>query len=187
VTTKAKFDIWNMNETRFSGTERCLTCWDQTLISSYTRLANHFLLENLQTNKGKARIDGVASAMCDEHPDCPIFGAAVPLGFTDSEQLVVDRICPPEGCSQHAALLGVAAKLLVFSTAEIRGVAQSGMNLMGMGMEAATILYDAVGPPQPLRVPTSPEIGADGLNAASPTDALQATRKSVRGQGQRSE
>ena len=56
ITTKAKFDIWNMNETRFSGTERCVTCWDQTLMSNY-EVPNNFLRQHLQTDVGKARID----------------------------------------------------------------------------------------------------------------------------------
>ncbi len=60
-TTSAKFDIWNMSENRFSGTKRCITCWDQTLLSDYDA-PNHFLLQTLQSDKGKARIDGVVDA-----------------------------------------------------------------------------------------------------------------------------
>jgi hypothetical protein len=84
VTTKAKFDIWNQNEDGFSGTTRCITCWDQTLLSNYGP-PNHFLIGNLQTNKGKARIDGITS------PD----------------------VCGPY--SVNAAILGVADKILAFS------------------------------------------------------------------------
>ncbi len=62
-TTKAKFDIWNENEVKFSGTERCITCWDQTWLGDYSA-PNHFLVENLHTDKGKARIDGLASTVC---------------------------------------------------------------------------------------------------------------------------
>jgi len=67
VSTRAVFQIWNMNETKFSGTTRCLTCWDQSLLSSY-EWPNNFLLANLQTFVGKARIDGVASVGCDSVP-----------------------------------------------------------------------------------------------------------------------
>jgi hypothetical protein len=63
LTTKAHFDVWNENEVKFSGAYRCVTCWDQTLLSFYG-IPNHFLLETLQTNVGKARIDGLASQLC---------------------------------------------------------------------------------------------------------------------------
>ncbi|MEK6676918.1 MAG: hypothetical protein AABZ47_14855, partial [Planctomycetota bacterium] len=61
IRTKARFDIWNENEARFSGTERCIRCWDQTLLSRYNA-PNHFVLPNLHTDKGRARIDGIASS-----------------------------------------------------------------------------------------------------------------------------
>ncbi|NNM25241.1 MAG: choice-of-anchor E domain-containing protein, partial [Phycisphaerales bacterium] len=35
VTTKASFNVWNMNEVKFSGLHRCVTCWDETLASRY--------------------------------------------------------------------------------------------------------------------------------------------------------
>ena len=84
VTTKAKFDIWNMHEVRFSGTTRCITCWDQTLLSKYDP-PNHFLLANLQTEIGTARVEGMASGV----------------------------VCGPESVSD--ALLGVAARLITFT------------------------------------------------------------------------
>lgn len=78
VPTKAKFDIWNENEVRFSGTERCIYSWDQEYLSQYTDigLANHFNLWALQTNKGKARIDGLRSpVVCtDESIPAPFLG-----------------------------------------------------------------------------------------------------------------
>lgn len=83
VTTKANFTIWNMNEFKFSGTERCVTCWDQTLLGNYDA-PNHFLLGNLQTDMGKARVDGLASQRCDR----------------------------PEGDSQAASLVGMAIRHL---------------------------------------------------------------------------
>ncbi|MCP5119171.1 MAG: hypothetical protein GY953_50870, partial [bacterium] len=64
VTTKAHFDVWNENEVKFSGAHRCVTCWDQTLLSAYD-FPNHFLQFNLQTAVGMARIDGLASQDCD--------------------------------------------------------------------------------------------------------------------------
>jgi hypothetical protein len=73
VTTKAKFDIWNSNEVRFSGTERCITCWDQTLLGDYDA-PNHFLVDNLQSDKGKARIDGLGSTVCPLSQDSALLG-----------------------------------------------------------------------------------------------------------------
>ncbi len=59
ATTTARYDIWNENERRFSGTQHDITCWHQSLISRYPA-PNHLILSNLQTNHGKARIRGVA-------------------------------------------------------------------------------------------------------------------------------
>ena len=69
VVTKAKFDIWNQNEDGLSGTTRCITCWDQALLSNYDA-PNNFLIGNLQTNKGKARIDGMQSDVCNAPELC---------------------------------------------------------------------------------------------------------------------
>jgi len=88
VCFKAHFDIWNMNEVKFSGTHRCICAWDQELLSMY-EAPNHFLLENLHTDKGKARIDGVRSEVC---------------GWDES---------------QDAAILGVVAKLLTYSGSDL--------------------------------------------------------------------
>ncbi len=79
-TTKAKFDIWNMNEVKFSNTERCITAWSQELLSNYDP-PNSFLRENLQTDKGKARIDGIASeVVCGaESIDVPLLGVVAKM------------------------------------------------------------------------------------------------------------
>ena len=79
VITKAHFDIWNMEERMFSGTTRCITLWDQTMLSVYDP-PNHFLLRNLQTDKGKARIDGLASAGCGPYSvDAALLGVAAKM------------------------------------------------------------------------------------------------------------
>lgn len=92
VLTKARFDIWNENEVRFSNTEVCVNCWHQQLLSAYASIPNHFLLGNLQTNKGKARIDGIAS----------------------------QAVCGPQ--SINAALIGVAVRELGFDGGQRRGL-----------------------------------------------------------------
>ncbi len=123
VTTKADFAIWNQNEIGFSGAFRCITCWDQTLLGDYG-IPNHFLLANLQTDKGKARIDGVASQVCDTFDDNgnPVF------------------------VSEDVPLLGVVAKMLTITSDGPQGifvsVAPAGTNLAGMGTENAVILFD---------------------------------------------
>jgi hypothetical protein len=78
ITTKAKFDITNMDEINFSGTTRCITCWDQTLLTAYDP-PNHFLLENLHTEVGQTTIDGIASpAVCgDDSVAAALVGVAV--------------------------------------------------------------------------------------------------------------
>ena len=78
VTTKAHFDIWNQNEEGFSGTTRCVTCWDQTLLSNYGP-PNHLLISTIHTDRGKARIDGAASSGCPDSVDSPLLGVAAKI------------------------------------------------------------------------------------------------------------
>lgn len=119
-TTKARFDVWNSNEVRFSGTQRCVTCWDEALISGYGPIANHLTLANLQTDKGKARIRN--------------------NGYNDDVSGT-----PPcvgrDGPSVRTPLLGVAIAEHHFRGSphvEMR----SGVTLVGMGEQAARIQYD---------------------------------------------
>lgn len=86
--TKATFELWNQNEVSFSGTHYCITKWDQSLLSTH---GGQFLLANLLTNKGRARIDGIHSTLCDT-PNFP---------------------------STDRALLGVAVKLLTFDNGDV--------------------------------------------------------------------
>lgn len=118
VTTKAKFDIWNQNEVRFSGTEKCITCWDQTLALNYPA-PNHLLAMNLQTDKGKARIDGMASTQC------PLSVNAALLGV----QIKLIAILPPPGTLGRFNLEG------------------SAINFVGQGEQSAEIKYDIIDGP----------------------------------------
>jgi len=144
ITTKASFEVWNENEVKFSGLDRCITCWDQTLFENYTNNgpANHLLLENLLTNHGKARIDGLRSDLCDvdfdpnNNIDFP-FPPDVDAG---------DAIDPRDIVSQAAALAGVRAHFLSFDGERN---AAAGVNLVGMGFQNATILYDTLNSPPP--------------------------------------
>jgi hypothetical protein len=151
-TTKANFDIWNMAERKFSGTHRCITCWDQALVSNYDA-PRTFLVENLQSDKGKARIDGLGSQVCDIN--C-IRGTD---GFPVQE--VLDILELPYRCSYDAALLGVAAKVLQFSGTDGRR-AMAGSNLVGMGEESGSekIKYDVTTPPSELREDSHARLGS---------------------------
>jgi hypothetical protein len=120
IYTKIQADIWDENEIRQSATERCIVCWDQTLLSQWTGvegLENNFLIDNLGTDKGKARLNGDGSTQCPFSVD--------------------------------AAILGVAHKVLYFSCATGADIATAGRTLVGMGQEAAQIQYDIIeGPDQ---------------------------------------
>ena len=73
VTTKAQFWIWDEN-----GWSRrahyCLTCWDEWLLSN---VGGPFLISNLQTDKGRARIEGIANVECPDSTARPLLGVAV--------------------------------------------------------------------------------------------------------------
>ncbi|MCH7476196.1 MAG: hypothetical protein IIA27_16215 [Gemmatimonadetes bacterium] len=163
VHTKALFDIWNQNEIGFSGTHRCIWCWDQTLLSKYTEIANHFLRGNLQTDKGKARIDGESSNVCEANPGrCDAFRECLTRGidsvaggrpdgddffFCRHEHFDQDGL--DFDCTRNDPLLGVSAKILMFS-GTASGRAYAGSPLVGQGEEDARILYDIIEPPDEL-------------------------------------
>ncbi len=102
VTTKARFTIWNENETRFSGTTRCVTCSDSSLLSHYG-LPNHFLIHNLHTDKGKARIEGLASNMCEGSSDAPLLGVAVREIRCDLGDVTMRTALAPVGMGTESA------------------------------------------------------------------------------------
>jgi hypothetical protein len=141
VTTKASYEVWNMNELKFSGLHRCVTCWDQTLISQYTNAgpANHLTLQNLQTDHGKARIDGLQSQLCDVDFD-PNNNADFPF-----PPGVGDPVDDRDIVSQAASLLGVKASYLTFGAGT--AYARAGGNLVGMGTQNGVIQADGVGAP----------------------------------------
>jgi hypothetical protein len=103
--TKAKFDIWNQDERRFSGTERCVSCWDQTLLSRYDA-PNHFLIHNLHTDKGRARIDGVGSALCEGSLAHPLLGLAIKvITFPGRPPQIARSAVVPRGSGAEAATI----------------------------------------------------------------------------------
>jgi hypothetical protein len=147
ITTKAHFDVWNNNEVKFSGAYRCVTCWDQELLGNYGT-PNHFTLANLQTDCGKARIDGLASQLCDLDFD-PANNDDFPFPPGPG-----DNIDPRDIVSEPAALLALVAKQLIFDTVG-PDRAWAGTNVTGMGLESAAIEYDVLGAPPEATAPTT--------------------------------
>ena len=73
--TYATFAIWNQNEIRFSGTDRCLCSWEQSLMSQYGIAGNHFLYSNIQTDMGKARVNAISEPVCNDPTEAvPMLG-----------------------------------------------------------------------------------------------------------------
>ncbi len=125
ATTWVQADIWNQNEDRFSGTSRCLTCWDQTLLGDFMGYgvvtANHFLRDNIGTDKGKARLTGLGGVAC---LDC---------STTDDTTDTVTATAQ--------AILGVAVKIMQAGG----GIEEAGSNLTLHGTDdSATVLWDVV-------------------------------------------
>ena len=174
ITTKAKFDIWNMNERKLSNTDLCITCWDQRLISNYNA-PNNMLLPNLQSDKGKARIDGLESDRCEENCLRNFDGSLMEL------EQIIDLLGDLFGevdivCSSDASILGVAAKILSFAGG---GRAMAGSNLVGMGTQSAKLKADIISPPGSLREDAYNSIGRDAskVNTGSirPTERIRST------------
>jgi len=137
VTTKASYEVWNSNEVKFSGLDRCITCWDQTLASQYTDNgpANHLILQNLLTDHGKARIQGLKSQLCDVDFD-PDNNADFPFPPGDQDP-VDDR----DIVSEAASLLGLKATILTFNGGNDGNGnnAAAGVNLVGLGIFNDTV------------------------------------------------
>jgi hypothetical protein len=135
-TTKALFLIWNEEETQFSGMEFCFTKFNEELLS---HRGGHFLVNNLQTAKGRARIQGVKS----------------------------DTVCGVDAHSDAYSLLGVQTKVLCFLPGQNRTTA--GGNLFGSGFMNATIQYDiAPAPPEIVKQKSKPAMSAaPTLNAVA--------------------
>ncbi|MCP3902140.1 MAG: hypothetical protein GY715_00775, partial [Planctomycetes bacterium] len=151
ITTKANVTVWNMNEVKFSGTHRCITCWDQTLLSDYA-LSNHFVLAHLQTSRGKARIDGLASQVCDVDVN-PNDGVFPPLNDPPGPN---DSNHPDDLVSSDVPLIGVAVNFLEFDGGA-GGRAATATNLTGMGLDgSAAIKYDPTPPPPEFANPLPP-------------------------------
>jgi len=163
VLTKVEADIWNEFETKFSGTRRCVCCWDQTMLSNWVRSAavpNHFKRSALRTDKGKARLDGVQSIECNY---CDLCGETASFKRFSCDkggnQTAGFGSCLNE--SEDASILGLATKFLSFSPSGEQATA--GMNLVGSGEEAATIQYIPRIGPRELVDLSGRETGSEGV------------------------
>lgn len=111
VITTARYDIWNENERRFSGTQHDLTCWRQQLISEYPS-PNHLVLTNLQTNHGKARIRGLGGVNCGSpNLPVPIIGVAqrdLMFGVVCAGTALSSSTLVGQGCETGAILFDPA-------------------------------------------------------------------------------
>ncbi len=59
--TKAYFDIWNENETEYSGTTECIRCWKDSYLSYISSSFNYM---SLHTAAARFRTHGIASTVC---------------------------------------------------------------------------------------------------------------------------
>jgi hypothetical protein len=132
--TRVVADVWNQNEIRFSGANRCFCSWDQTLLSQFNGFSpagNHFLMSNIQTDRGKARFNGAGGGGgygCD-------FG------------------------TQPAPIIGVAQQFVSFLTPE-NDVEATTVGLSGIGAEAGQLNYALVDPDAPVAPVTPPVLHA---------------------------
>ena len=63
--TKIVAEVWNMDEVKFSGTSRCVSCFESADLSSWSDSAvNFFRGANLGTDFGKARLFSDANGSC---------------------------------------------------------------------------------------------------------------------------
>ena len=66
--TKAKFDIWNENEVKFTGAYQCLKCFFEGYLSETKRPGgfggSKFTWLGLHTTQGRLRVQGIASTVC---------------------------------------------------------------------------------------------------------------------------
>jgi hypothetical protein len=118
VTTQENYEIWNENETKFTGLTRCLTCFDHAKLST---IGGALRRSALTTEKGLARIDGVA----DDTKCCP-------------KELDASGNLVPQYCSQPTGLLGVQVKEIDRAGRTDR----AGTTIHGAGAQAGEICFE---------------------------------------------
>lgn len=132
VITKAEILIWNENEFKISGTKRCFACWFQDALSEWSTedMVNGFLRTTLNTDKGRARIDGVAHNSEIAPPFCF-------LDFEEDDELPIGAD-PRDILSIDTSLVGGSAKYIQFGG----DFAASATHLVGTGNQSALMQWD---------------------------------------------
>jgi hypothetical protein len=103
--TKAKFDVWNANETKYTGAYQCLKCWYEGFLDELGTAkigfgGDKFTYNSLHTDIARFRVQGVQSSVCKfgaatgAFPTCPAgIGVATPfLGVMLYAEHFVDGI-----------------------------------------------------------------------------------------------
>jgi hypothetical protein len=90
--TKAKFDIWNENETKYTGAYQCLKCWFEGYLgdiglTTYGGVGGEkFWYKNLHSTAGRFRVEGVSSTVCNGvFPTCRQQVVSPLLGLISTE------------------------------------------------------------------------------------------------------
>jgi len=185
ILTKVEAEIWNEFETKFSGTRRCICCWDQTPLGDWVRsgaIPNHFKRSALRTDKGKARLDGVASIECEYKELCGEVASRRRRGGDCDPGVVAGAIANE---SEDAALLGLSTKFLAFTPSG--ALATAGSVLVGAGEEPAVIRLDVQEGPDELLNPEGRAGRTRGKTEGSkglPTGRGETSRNTAGGPGE---
>jgi hypothetical protein len=136
--TKAKFDIWNENETKYTGAYRCIKCWFEGYLDQIdTQQAGKgfggekFEYRNLHTTAGRFRVTGVASTVCNNVFKTP-----------DTVYAPGKDVCT--GGQVASPLLGLLNTEISFVAAPFDALAGTTPNHAGVGA-SSTIKWDIQG------------------------------------------
>jgi hypothetical protein len=117
--TKVKFDIWNENETKYTGAYQCLRCWFDSYLTDIGAASGQpgghggekFSYPGLHTTAGRFRVQGVASstckgkyALCTQQVSTPFLGVM----STTFEFLTPSRRTEVTGGTAYGAGIGAA-------------------------------------------------------------------------------
>jgi hypothetical protein len=140
--TKAKFDIWNENETKYTGAYRCIKCWfegylDQIDVQKPGKGfgGEKFTYKALHTTAGRFRATGVASTVCNN-----VFKTPDTVYGPGKDKCTGGQVASP--------LLGLINTEISFVSAPFDALAGTTGNHAGVGA-SSTIKWDTQAePPQ---------------------------------------
>lgn len=97
--TKAKFDIWNQNETKFTGAYQCIKCWYEGYLDEIGTNGGFggekFTWWTLKTFAARFRVQGVASTVCSPAAAASPLVGLMAYGFDPRDALDVPLLDPP--------------------------------------------------------------------------------------------